>query len=129
MRRSKSVVALAQAALTLAAAAGIVAVAGAPASAGCSHTWSDKDYGSSYVEGAGSTGLALRTGPHTSCALVTRIPNGHWVAFDCWTTGDYYNSYDNFWQHVRYGNGGPTYSGWIASSYLHDPYDGNLAEC
>ncbi|MBQ0902386.1 SH3 domain-containing protein [Micromonospora sp. U21] len=126
MRRPKPVVALAQAALTLVAAAGIVAVTSAPANANCSHAWSDKDYGSNRVQDAGSTGLALRTGPHTSCGLVTRIPTGHWVTLDCQGYGDYINGW-NGWTHVRYGNGGPTYSGWVFDHYLDD--GGSYIDC
>ncbi|TDB95852.1 SH3 domain-containing protein [Micromonospora fluostatini] len=109
----------AQVALTVAAAAAVVALAPAPASAGCSHAWSDKDFGSDQVQDAGSTGLALRAGPHTGCALVTRIPNGHWVTLDCQGYGDTINSW-NGWTHVRYGNGGPTCSGWVFDHYLVD---------
>ncbi|MEU8258116.1 SH3 domain-containing protein [Micromonospora inaquosa] len=107
-----------QSALALVAALGVAVISESPAAASCSHSWADEDLGSAQVVGAGS-GLALRSGPHTSCSLIHRIPNGHWVSFDCWDTGDVISG-TSFWAHVRYGNGGPVYQGWVSEHYLSE---------
>ncbi|GGN57546.1 hypothetical protein GCM10010112_10550 [Actinoplanes lobatus] len=97
--------------------AAIVGLTPAPASASCSHSHSNLDDGSDTVVGT-STGLNIRTGPHTACAkaMTGAIPNGASVALHCWTAGDrvigYYDT--DTWSYVRYG----TVYGWVSDAYL-----------
>src|SRR5215213_2030458 len=57
---------------------GLVVGVPSPASATCSNhpTPRNLDPGYESVTGAGTTGVARRAGPHTSCILWSRIPNG-----------------------------------------------------
>jgi hypothetical protein len=82
---------------------GIVTVTSAPASATCSNhaTPTNKDPGTEFVTGAGSTGVARRLGPHTSCILLSRIPNNRQLDMWCWDYGDNINGV-NTWSWVRY---------------------------
>ncbi|MBQ1073487.1 SH3 domain-containing protein [Micromonospora sp. C31] len=102
------------------AATSIAVVSGGPASASCNHGYVDKELTSGQVIGAGTTGLAVRTGPHLSCGLVGRVPTGHWVTYLCHVYGDVVNS-TNHWVRIHYNNGGPTsIDGWAAEDYLSD---------
>lgn len=86
----------------------------------CSWYWRDIDTGSEQVihPVSGYSGIAMRTGAYQACDLITRVPWGSWVTLDCYVdNGDFINGNPR-WTHVRYGNGGPLYSGWIASYYL-----------
>ncbi|MDG4830546.1 hypothetical protein O7627_14720 [Solwaraspora sp. WMMD1047] len=91
---------------------GVVTAGGTPASANCtSHVSYNHDNGSDLIVDAGSTGLALRQGPHTSCGLIRRITG--WVDLRCWDYGDVINGH-NSWSNVRWGN----YQGWVSDAYL-----------
>lgn len=86
----------------------------------CSWYWQDIDTGSEQVihPVSGYPGIAMRTGAYQTCDLVTRVPWGNWVTLDCYVNnGDPVNGVSK-WSHVRYGNGGPLYSGWINNYYL-----------
>jgi hypothetical protein len=98
---------------------GIVAVTSSPASATCSNhaTPTNKDPGTEFVTGAGSTGLARRLGPHTSCILLSRIPNNRQLDMWCWDYGDNINGV-NTWSWVRYAPGATSYYGWVSDYYL-----------
>ena len=116
-RRPLSLLA-AQAALALFAGSLAVVATQSPAAAStCSHAHSDKDPGSEQVVGAGGTGLAMRTGPHTTCAEVVRVPNTHWVTLECWDYGTTVNGVSS-WSFARYGNGTSSWTGWLSDAYL-----------
>ncbi|WP_375335348.1 SH3 domain-containing protein [Micromonospora sp. CP22] len=107
--------------MVLVATTGIVAISGTPASASsCSHSATDKQTTSGQVVLAGSTGLAVRSGPHTSCTLLGRVPNGHWVTYWCHTAGDTVNG-TNRWVRIDYsaGGGSGVLGGWVSSYYLN----------
>ncbi|SBT37854.1 Bacterial SH3 domain [Micromonospora narathiwatensis] len=71
------------------------------------------DDGYDSVLGAGSTGLALRTGPHVSCGLILRIPEGRIVGLQCYQQGDVVNQVPT-WSAVNF-QGNP---GWVSDAYL-----------
>src|SRR5690242_3220044 len=97
---------------------GIVAVTAAPASATCSNhvTPTNKDPGSEFVTGA-SSGLARRIGPHTSCILLSFIPNGRQLDMWCWDYGDTVHGWST-WSWVRYQPGSTSYYGYVSDYYL-----------
>jgi hypothetical protein len=97
---------------------GIVAVTPAPASATCSNhpTPRNLDPGYEYVTGA-SGGLARRVGPHTSCILLSYIPNGSRLDMWCWTSGDTINGVST-WSWVGYKPGSTSYYGYVSDYYL-----------
>jgi hypothetical protein len=98
---------------------GIVAVTSAPASATCSNhvTPTNKDPGYESVTGAGSTGVARRIGPHISCQLLSRIPNGRQMDMWCWDYGETVHGVST-WSWVRYQPGGTAYYGYVSDYYL-----------
>ncbi|MET8234318.1 hypothetical protein ABZS77_26960 [Micromonospora sp. NPDC005298] len=107
-----------QAVVIIAASTGIVAVSATPSLAGCSHSSRNgPTFQFESVTGAGSGGVALRSGPHTSCNLYLRIPNGHQMEMYCYTRGDTINGW-NSWSYVRYNSGSGDNFGWVADAYL-----------
>jgi hypothetical protein len=60
----------------------------------------------------------MRTGPWSYCDVLTRVPWGHLVTLDCFVYGGQSVNGVTTWRHVRYGNGGPLYSGWISDYHL-----------
>jgi hypothetical protein len=98
------------AALTL-VTAGLVGVTSAPAQASCAHGWSNKD---STSGSAAWSDAKLRTGPHSSCALVYWVPGGTTLRYHCYTT----NAAGNTWTHARYA--GTDEQGWIWDGHLSD---------
>jgi hypothetical protein len=109
------------AAVSIVAAAGVTALDASPAAAGtCSWHWSDRDPGSEQVVNrvSGFSGIALKDGPQPYCNVLTRVPWGHWVALDCYVTNEQNVNGVTSWSHVRYGNGGPVYEGWISDYHL-----------
>lgn len=114
-----------QAALVLAASTGVVAVSGTPSMASCTHSWRNgPTIQFESVVNAGSTGVALRSGPHTSCTLYMRIPNGHQMEMYCYTSGDNINGIST-WSYVRYNPGSGNNFGWVSDYYLtnHGAFD------
>ncbi|MEV4709471.1 hypothetical protein [Actinoplanes sp. NPDC049316] len=112
---------------TLAFAAAAVALTGTAAQADCSHRSADLDYGSDQVvAAAGTSGEAIRTGPHVGCSRVITLATGRWVTLDCYTEGDTVAGRDT-WSRVRYSNGGPVYQGWLPDSRLRE--HGAQEEC
>jgi hypothetical protein len=69
------------------------------------------------VTGAGSTGIARRIGPHTSCILLSRIPNGRQLDMWRWDYGENVNGVST-WSWVRYQPGGTAYYGYVSDYYL-----------
>jgi hypothetical protein len=98
---------------------GLVVATSSPASATCSNhpTPRNLDPGNEYVTGAGSTGVARRLGPHTSCILLSRIPNGSKLGMWCWDYGENINGVST-WSWVGYHTGGSSYYGWVSDYYL-----------
>jgi hypothetical protein len=80
----------------------------------------DRDPGSEQVVNrvSGFSGIALKDGPQPYCDVLTRVPWGHWVALDCYVTNEQNVNGVTSWSHVRYGNGGPVYEGWISDYHL-----------
>jgi hypothetical protein len=105
--------------VVLAVALGGLVATSAPASASCSHGHSNLDVRFDIVSGAGSLGLALRTGPHTGCGLIRRLPNGSGVDLHCFVHGDNVFGLDT-WSYVRYNPGGQDWFGWVSDYYLQD---------
>ncbi len=98
----------------------IVVVGGSatPASASCTH--SSRDAGSAllYVTG---TDVAVRSGPHTSCGLNYRAPNGLIMNAHCYVTGDTVKSGGisyTTWSRVSVWGGGP--GGWMSDAFLEN---------
>jgi hypothetical protein len=106
---------------------GIVGVTPSPASATCSNhpTPRNLDPGYEYVTGA-SGGLARRLGPHTSCILLSHIPNGSRLDMWCWTYGDTIHGVST-WSWVRYTSGSANYYGYVSDYYLTNR--GALFQC
>jgi hypothetical protein len=100
-------------------AAAAASSAGRSASPCPGFSWSDRDPGSAQTVNPvkGYNGVNMRTGPHPYCDFVHQVPWTYWVVLDCFTTGSTINGVST-WSHVRYSNGGPVYSGWIADYHL-----------
>jgi hypothetical protein len=98
---------------------GLVVGVPSPASATCSNhpTPRNLDPGYESVTGAGTTGVARRAGPHTSCILWSRIPNGRQLDMWCWDYGENINGVST-WSWVRYQPAGTSYYGWVSDYYL-----------
>jgi hypothetical protein len=97
---------------------GLVVVTASPASATCSSHGAPRnlDPGNQYVTGA-SGGLARRLGPHTSCVLLSYIPNGSKLGMWCWDYGDNIHGVST-WSWVGYHPGSSSYYGWVSDYYL-----------
>jgi hypothetical protein len=100
----------------LAASAGAVLVGPSPAFASCSsteHRMIDLDPRTDVVFGA-FDGLALRSGPHTSCTKLYTIPDLATVNLGCYDLGDNISG-DDSWSFVTYAGK----KGWVSNFYLY----------
>jgi hypothetical protein len=73
---------------------------------------------SASVWGTGGDGVVVRTGPGTSYASITVLPEGQAVTVDCQTTGTTVNG-TNIWDHL------PAYGGYSTDAYIYTGYDGH----
>jgi hypothetical protein len=107
-----------QAVVMLAIAVGMVVASAAPANAyGCLHDTQDSSSNYEYTTGAGSTGVAMRRGPHLHCDVRVRVPNNRLMEMLCWDNGDPVNG-TNTWSYVRWSGGAGDYYGWISDYYI-----------
>lgn len=91
---------------------------GGPSTMSCSHSHSNQDADSGYVD---ADWLRYRSGPHTSCAAKGQAADGTKIYYHCYTT----TNNDGTWTWGRVA--GTSHQGWFSDDYLSD--GGSLERC
>lgn len=105
--------------MVLAAALGFaVVIPASPAAASCSHVHSDLS-SNGYIQITAES-VAMRTGPHTSCGLITRWYTGDYMYPHCYIVGDSVKRGTvtfSTWSWVSLAAHGDP-EGWVSDAYL-----------